>query len=153
MDFDYQYGLVALSVAVASLGCFAGLLLTTGIDTNKRTETYLRVVFGGISVGGSIWAMHFIAMLAIRIPLLMTYDAGLTAVSAVIAIVVTGFALATVGLQLFGKASLLVASRRHGSRRRQQCTIPEWRLSKENARSPTPAWELELLSSSQSKPV
>jgi NO-binding membrane sensor protein with MHYT domain len=110
VEFQYYYGLVALSVAVASLGCFTGLLLTTGIDVSKRKETVLRVIFGAISVGGSIWAMHFIAMLAVRIPALLTYDTRLTAISALIAIFITGFGLAAVGLRFFGEASLILAS-------------------------------------------
>src|SRR5215469_6629611 len=97
IEFQYYYGLVALSVAVASLGCFTGLLLTTGVDINKRMETALRIAFGGISVGGSIWAMHFIAMLAIRIPVLLTYDTRLTEISASIAVLTTALALAAVG--------------------------------------------------------
>jgi diguanylate cyclase len=110
VEFHYHYGLVALSVTVASLGCFTGLLLTTGIDVRNRQETVLRIFFGGLSVGGSIWAMHFIAMLAVRIPALLTYDARLTAISVFIAVLMTGFALAAVGLQFFGKSSLLLAS-------------------------------------------
>src|SRR5215470_10016972 len=101
IEFGYYYGLVALSVAVGSLGCFTGLLLTTGVDVSKRTETALRIIASGISAGGSIWAMHFIALLAVRIPALLTYDTRLTAISALIAVFTTAFALAAVGLRFF----------------------------------------------------
>ncbi len=108
-EFEYRFGVVALSIAIASLGCFAGLLLTGGIDVHKRNETFMRLIFGGLSVGGSIWSMHFIGMLAIRMPLIPSYDATLMAASAFIAVAVTGFALAAVGLQLFGSSSLVLA--------------------------------------------
>jgi NO-binding membrane sensor protein with MHYT domain len=110
VEFQYYYGLVALSVAVASLGCFTGLLLTIGVDVRKRVETVLRITFGGISAGGSIWAMHFIGLLAVRMPALLTYDTRLTALSASIAVLTTAFALAAVGLRFFGDASLTIAS-------------------------------------------
>ena len=53
--------------------------------------------------------MHFISILALRMPFMLTYDVTLTVLSAGIAIVVTGIALAVVGLQVFGASSLVLA--------------------------------------------
>jgi NO-binding membrane sensor protein with MHYT domain len=41
-------------------------------------------------MGGGIWSMHFIAMLAFNMPTLMSYDIGVTMLSLVVAILVTG---------------------------------------------------------------
>jgi PAS domain S-box-containing protein len=47
--------------------------------------------------GGAIWSMHFIAMIACRLPVPVTYDVTLTLASLFVAIVVTGAGLYTVG--------------------------------------------------------
>src|SRR5258708_795995 len=41
-------------------------------------------------MGGGIWSMHFSAMLAFRMPMPVGYDLGLTVLSLVVAVVVTG---------------------------------------------------------------
>lgn len=47
-------------------------------------------------MGTDIWSMHFIGMLAFRLPIPMSYDIPITLVSLLIAIIVSGFALYTV---------------------------------------------------------
>jgi NO-binding membrane sensor protein with MHYT domain len=44
-------------------------------------------------MGIGIWSMHFIGMLAFDLPVRVVYDLRLTAMSYVIAVVVSGFAL------------------------------------------------------------
>src|SRR5437879_11784023 len=41
-------------------------------------------------MGGGIWSMHFVAMLAFNVPTPMSYDIGLTTLSLVVAMFVTG---------------------------------------------------------------
>jgi NO-binding membrane sensor protein with MHYT domain/nitrogen-specific signal transduction histidine kinase/ActR/RegA family two-component response regulator len=48
------------------------------------------LVAAAIAMGGGIWSMHFIAMLAFNMPISMSYDIGLTTLSLVVAIFVTG---------------------------------------------------------------
>jgi len=45
------------------------------------------------SLGGGIWAMHFVAMLGLQLPVLFYYDAAITLVSALTAILIVGGAL------------------------------------------------------------
>jgi NO-binding membrane sensor protein with MHYT domain len=54
--------------------------------------------------GGAIWSMHFIAMLAFRMPMKVSYDLSLTLASLVLAMLVTGAGLFIVGR---GKPSLM----------------------------------------------
>jgi uncharacterized membrane protein len=44
-------------------------------------------------MGGGIWSMHFIGMLAYSFPIRMSYDLGLTLLSLLVAITVSAFAL------------------------------------------------------------
>jgi NO-binding membrane sensor protein with MHYT domain len=106
VDFTYNQGLVALSIAVAMLGSFTGLVMTTGIQNVRGVEARLRIVLGGVGIGGGIWSMHFISMLAVILPIRLSYDVAETATSAVIAIIFTATALAIVSSKRFGGATL-----------------------------------------------
>ncbi len=81
VDFTYNTGLVALSIAVAMLGSFTGLVMTTGIRNAGSAEVKLRIVLGALGIGGGIWSMHFISMLAVILPIQLSYDIAETATS------------------------------------------------------------------------
>ena len=106
MEFYYDPGLVALSIVVAILGSFTGLVMTTGIHRVPRHEAQLRVILGGIGIGGGVWSMHFIAMLAVQLPIPLNYAVIPTSVSALIAVIGTAVALTTVSSDRFGDATL-----------------------------------------------
>jgi NO-binding membrane sensor protein with MHYT domain len=110
VEFTYDSGLVAVSIAIAILGSFTGLVVTTGIRSVHGREVALRVILGGLGVGGGIWSMHFIAMLAVVLPVPLTYDLGQTAISAVLPVVFTAMAFAIVGRNLFGWLTLPVSA-------------------------------------------
>lgn len=101
--------LVVLSYLVSVLGSFTALQLAIGIPLAAGTAQRWRAIFsaGAAMGGGAIWAMHFIAMLACRMDLQVSYDLGITALSAVIAIAscMVGLAIASAGV--FGKAKLV----------------------------------------------
>jgi NO-binding membrane sensor protein with MHYT domain len=106
MVFSYDSGFVILSIAVAILGAFTGLVMMTGIDGVSHTQARLRICLGGLGIGGGVWSMHFIAMLAVKLPIALSYDVTQTAISAFIAVFGTALALAIVSSQRFGNASL-----------------------------------------------
>lgn len=106
MEFSYDAGLVALSIAVAILGSFTGLVLTTGIYRVSRSEARLRVILAGLGIGGGVWSMHFIAMLAVQLPIPLNYAAIPTTLSALIAVIGTIVALTIVSSRRFGEATL-----------------------------------------------
>jgi diguanylate cyclase len=110
VDFTYDQGLVALSIAVAILGSFTGLVMTTGIRSVSKAEARLRIVLGGVGIGGGIWSMHFISMLAVILPLKLSYDIVETGISAVIAVSFPVIALAIVSSRRFGAATLLLSA-------------------------------------------
>jgi len=101
--------LAALSYLVAVLGSYTALQLAIGIPAagNPR-ERMQAVVASGAAMGGAIWAMHFIAMLACKMDIAVTYGLGLTVLSAVIAMLscMVGLAIAGTGLFTWGKLVL-----------------------------------------------
>lgn len=110
VEFSYDSSLVAVSIAIAILGSFTGLVVTTGIKHVQGSEVILRVILGGLGVGGGIWAMHFIAMLAVVLPIPLSYSFTETMVSAVLAVIFTALAFAVVGRDMFGRLTLPVSA-------------------------------------------
>jgi PAS domain S-box-containing protein len=82
--------LVALSILVASFASYTALDLGGQLKRAQGVTRRLWLLTAAISMGGGIWAMHFIAMLAFVLPIPMSYDVGLTLLSLLVAIVVTG---------------------------------------------------------------
>jgi NO-binding membrane sensor protein with MHYT domain/CheY-like chemotaxis protein len=69
-----------------------------------------------VSLGGGIWSMHFVAMLAFKIPhYRMFYDTGLTLLSLAIAIVFTGVGFSIMNLRSRFNGRVLVAGLLMGS--------------------------------------
>ncbi len=81
--------LVALSVLVAFLASYTALDLGGRVGTARGLARRVWLVAAAITMGGGIWSMHFVAMLAFKMPIPMSYDIGLTILSLVMAIVVT----------------------------------------------------------------
>lgn len=106
MEFTYDPALVALSIAIAILGSFTGLIMTAGIRRVRGPEATLRIVLGSLCVGGGIWSMHFVAMLAVNLPIELRYEAIQTVMSAVLAVILTGIAFTIVGSNRFGRYTL-----------------------------------------------
>ena len=58
--------------------------------------------------GAAVWSMHFIAMIACRLPVAVTYDPALTLASLLVAVGVTGIGLYVVGSAPTKRRRLLV---------------------------------------------
>src|SRR3979490_1574745 len=86
----YDPYLVALSILVASLASYTALDLGGDVGTAWGRGRWVWLVGAATIMGGGIWSMHFVAMLAFSMPIPMSYDIGLTALSLVVAILVTG---------------------------------------------------------------
>jgi PAS domain S-box-containing protein len=93
----YDLHLVALSFAVACLASYTALDLAGRIRASAGSARGTWLATAAISMGGGIWSMHFIAMLAFLMPMVVTFDVDLTVLSLVVAIVVTGGAFYVIG--------------------------------------------------------
>lgn len=91
----YNPFLVALSLVVAMLASYTTLNLAARIRALETTG--MRRFFwrkgGALAMGTGIWSMHFIGMLAFRMPMEMGYDLPITLYSLLIAVLLSGFAL------------------------------------------------------------
>jgi hypothetical protein len=69
MVIAYQLVLVLLSIGVAVIGSLISLALTSGLHTEGESrEQAFSLANGGLIMGTTIWAMHFIAMMAAQVP-------------------------------------------------------------------------------------
>ena len=91
----YNPWLVLLSIAVAIFVSHTALNLSSRVArSTSKPSARLWLVGGAISMGCGIWSMHFVGMLAFSLPIALSYDIGITLGSLVIAIALSGFALA-----------------------------------------------------------
>ncbi|NWB30074.1 putative bifunctional diguanylate cyclase/phosphodiesterase [Pseudomonas gingeri] len=90
---SYSPALVFISLCVAILASYTALDLTGRIATARGRAVYLWMAGGALAMGVGVWSMHFIGMLAFRLPIELGYDGPLTALSLLIAILSCGFAL------------------------------------------------------------
>jgi NO-binding membrane sensor protein with MHYT domain len=82
--------LVALSILVACFASYTALDLSDHVATARGPARHAWLAATAVTMGGGIWSMHFVAMLAFVMPTPMSYDTGLTTLSLVVAIFVTG---------------------------------------------------------------
>jgi NO-binding membrane sensor protein with MHYT domain len=89
----HDASLVILSITIAILGTFTACVTTSNAGGLPPGERRLRITMAAVTLGGSIWAMHFVGLLSIETPVNFAYNPGLTALSAAIALGGTSLAL------------------------------------------------------------
>src|SRR5580704_17356268 len=82
--------LVALSILVASFASYTALDLGGHVGSARGFARRVWLAAAALTMGGGIWSMHFVAMLAFVMPMPMSYDIGLTTLSLLVAVFVTG---------------------------------------------------------------
>ncbi len=90
---SHNLPLVAASVLVAILASFTGLRIASGLRALPPPARKREIAKAAIALGGGIWAMHFIAMLSMRMSGELTYAALPTLGSVLVAILITGVGL------------------------------------------------------------
>jgi NO-binding membrane sensor protein with MHYT domain len=86
----YDPVLVTLSIAVAIMASYVALDLGGHVLGSKGWKRILWLAMAAVAMGGGIWSMHFIAMLAFVLPIPVEYDFKLTVISLLAAIIATG---------------------------------------------------------------
>src|SRR5215469_9778700 len=102
MSIIYDPTLVMLSIFVAIIGSLTGLALTFGYDAPSMFFAPKSLLRGAVIIGGSIWSMHFIAMLAVKFPVAISYNSPETLLSLCVAIFFTGIGLAIASSRSLG---------------------------------------------------
>jgi len=93
LDVSHNALLVTMSCLVALVAGFTGLSLTRDLGSKPDIQKKALIALASIALGGGIWSMHFVAMLGLQMPILFYYDAAITLISALTAILLVGAAL------------------------------------------------------------
>jgi NO-binding membrane sensor protein with MHYT domain len=91
LNGTHDITLVALSVLIATAASYTALDLAGRIRECSGWACAAWLATAAVAMGGGIWSMHFVAMLAFSMPgMEVSYDLGLTLVSLVVPIFATG---------------------------------------------------------------
>jgi diguanylate cyclase (GGDEF)-like protein len=81
MPIYWNVNLIILSVLTAMYGSFAALSHADRMRKSTGKAALAWMISGGVTLGLSIWSMHFIGMLAFHLPVPIAYDLTLTFLS------------------------------------------------------------------------
>ena len=109
---QYSLGLVALSYIVSFAGSLTALMCASRMLKATGLARFSMLACAAVALGGiGIWSMHFIGMLAYRLPVPIVYEPVLTSGSLMAAIVISGIALYLAGgRRKFSKPGWVTAS-------------------------------------------
>ncbi|WP_434990966.1 putative bifunctional diguanylate cyclase/phosphodiesterase [Xanthomonas melonis] len=93
MVATYNLGMVLLSLVVAILASYTALQMAARTTASRGGIAAAWLIGGAIAMGIGIWSMHFVGMLAYRLPIPVGYDLALTVYSMLAAILASAFAL------------------------------------------------------------
>ena len=103
----YNLPLVSLSVLIAMLASYTALDLAGRVTATQGKIQAVWLSGGALAMGLGIWSMHFIGMLAFRLPFAVEYDFKTVVISVLPAVVVSGLALFLVSRKDFGYVQLI----------------------------------------------
>jgi len=110
MPVTHEPWLVALSLVVAIQGAYVGLTLALQVGDAVGVRRRLLLAAAAVSLAVAIWAMHFVAMLAARLPLPVDYLAFPTLLSFLVCVLVVGAAVFAVSAGPLTPARLAAAA-------------------------------------------
>jgi diguanylate cyclase len=105
----YDLPLVALSYLIATVASYVALDVAARVTAARGWVAAYWLAGGAGAMGIGIWSMHFVGMLAFRLPIPMDYDPNITFGSLLIAVIVAAFALWTVSRATLSAPRLVFA--------------------------------------------
>lgn len=93
MPVAYETWLVLLSIVMAIQGAYVGLSLAVQVGTATGMRRRLLLAGAALSIAVGIWTMHFVGMLAARMPFQVDYLVFPTLLSFLVCVIVVGAAV------------------------------------------------------------
>ncbi len=97
VDMSHDPLLVGLSFLVATLASYCSLDMAERMRASEGAARRYWLGFAGLSLGAGIWSMHFIAMIALDLPIEQGYEPVATVASGVVAVLAVIGGLAYLG--------------------------------------------------------
>jgi NO-binding membrane sensor protein with MHYT domain/two-component sensor histidine kinase len=92
LSVAYDWEFVGLSLTIAVIASAVSLDVAARIPGTTGWVRGAWISAAGVAMGGGIWAMHFIGMLALSLPVSISYDIPITLMSLALAIAATAAA-------------------------------------------------------------
>ncbi|HEY9601487.1 MAG TPA: MHYT domain-containing protein, partial [Allocoleopsis sp.] len=107
MPGSYDVCLAGLAFIIAVIASYTALNLAGHVNSASGQTRFKWLVGGAIAMGTGIWSMHFVAMLAFKLPHPVAYDVWMTLLSLLYAILSSGVALLVVSRATLSSLRLL----------------------------------------------
>jgi NO-binding membrane sensor protein with MHYT domain len=108
MGGTHDYWLILLSIIVAIIASFVALdLVSSLVPSRRRRNKKYWLAGGAVALGTGIWSMHFIGILAYRLPIDVPYDIRFIVLAILVAIIVSGFGLVFGSRESLGMGGLV----------------------------------------------
>jgi NO-binding membrane sensor protein with MHYT domain len=107
---SYDYRLVALSVVIAVLASYAALDVAGRVTSARGGIRLVWLTGGAVAMGIGIWSMHYVGMLAFRLPVSVQYDWPTVLLSLLAAIFASAVALFVVSREKMGFVQAIIGS-------------------------------------------
>ncbi len=113
---DYNYGLVLVSILISIGASFAALSLEERVRAAPTAALRrLWLICGAVTMGIGIWSMHYLGMLALKLPVPVFYHWPTVLLSFLLAVASSSVALWVVSAELLSLRRLLVGGVLMGS--------------------------------------
>jgi diguanylate cyclase (GGDEF)-like protein/PAS domain S-box-containing protein len=97
LKLSYSFGLVAVSVLLSMAAAYSAFALSDRMRFAEDRNLRMRWLAGGsAAMGVGIWSMHYLGMLAVRLPVPVSYNVPIVALSLLMAIAASAVALSIV---------------------------------------------------------
>jgi diguanylate cyclase (GGDEF)-like protein/PAS domain S-box-containing protein len=110
LSYSYNFALVIFSYLLAVMASYTALSLSTRIHDSQKKGRIFWLCAGAISMGFGIWAMHFVAMLALHLPVEVQYDVAIVILSILFAMVASGIALWVINTKTMTRKRLVIGA-------------------------------------------
>jgi two-component system sensor histidine kinase/response regulator len=110
MAGSYDYRLVVTSVLIAVMASYAALDLAGRVTSARGVARRIWLSGGAVAMGTGIWAMHYVGMLAFRLPVPVEYDWPTVLLSLLAAIFASAIALFVVSREQMGLFRAILGS-------------------------------------------
>ena len=107
---SYDYRLVVLSVLIAVLASYSALDLTGRVTAARGVARAVWLTGGAVAMGLGIWSMHYVGMLAFRLPVPVQYDWPTVLLSLLAAMFASAIALFVASRTTMGLARAAIGS-------------------------------------------
>ncbi len=106
----YDYRLVLASVVIAFFAAYAALDITGRVSAARGLARVAWLGGGAFAMGLGIWAMHYLGMEALHLPIPVLYNWPTVALSMVAAVLASAVALTVVGRKTMGLPAAILGS-------------------------------------------